>query len=94
MKLLQDYSPWWCRDARHLRWFLRVVVEARAILALLRVPPCWGPASPFKRLEYIDDTTRCIDSESDLPVFANNLQKAGLHTNLFSPGPKLFVVEA
>ena len=55
-----------------------VVAEARAFLALLRVPLCWGLGGPFNRLGYMDDTTRCMNSESDLPVFADNLQKAWL----------------
>ena len=42
----------------------------------------------------MDDTTWCIDSESDLPLFADNLQRAGLKTNLFSSGPKQLLVIA
>ena len=68
-----------------------VVAEVRAFLALLRVPPCWGPGGPFNRLGYMDDTTWCIDSESDHPLFAENLQHEGLRTNLFSSGPKQLV---
>ena len=64
-----------------------VVAEVRAFLALLWVPPCWGPGGPFNRLGYMDDTTWCINSELDLPVFADSLQKVGLLTNLFSSGP-------
>ena len=71
-----------------------VVAEVRAFLALLRVPPCWEPGGPFNRLGYMDNTTWFIDSESNLPGFANNLQKAGLLTNLFLPGPKLAGVTA
>ena len=71
-----------------------VVAEARAFLALLRVPPCWEPGGLFNRLGYMDDTTWCIDSESNLPVFADNLWKAGLQTNLFSSGPKQLLVVA
>ena len=71
-----------------------VVAEARAFLALLRVLLCWGSGRPFNWLGYMDDTTWCIDSESDLPVFANNLQKVGLQTNLFSSGPKQLLVVA
>ena len=65
-----------------------VVAEVRARLEFLRVPPSWGPGGPFNRLGYMDDTTWCIDSEADLPVFADNLQRAGLLTNPFSSGPK------
>ena len=65
-----------------------VVAEVRAFLALIRVPPCWGPGGPFNRLGYMDDTTWYIDSESHLPLFADNLQRAGLKTNLFSSRPK------
>ena len=69
--------------------FFCVVAEARAFLA------CWGPDGPFNRLGYMDNTTWCIDSESDLPVFADNLQTAaGLQTNLFSSGPKQLLVVA
>ena len=71
-----------------------VVAEVRAFLALLRVPLCWGPGGPFNRLGYMEDTTWCIDSESDLPLFADNLQRAGLRTNLFSSGPKRLLVTA
>ena len=71
-----------------------VVAEVRAFLALLRVPPCWGPSGPFSWLGYMDDTTWCIDSESDLPLFAENLQRGGLQTNLFSSGPKQLLVVA
>ena len=71
-----------------------VVAEACTFLALLRVPQCWGPGGPFNRLGYMDDTTWCIDSESDSPMFADNLQKAGLRTNLFSSGPKQLLVVA
>ena len=71
-----------------------VVVEMPALLALLRVPPCWGLGGPFKRLGYMDDTTWCIDSESDLPLFADNLQRVGLHSNVFSSGPKRLLVNA
>ena len=71
-----------------------VVAEVRAFLALLRVPPCWGPGGPFNRLAYMDDTTWCIFSESYLPLFAENLQRAGLEPNLFSSGPKLLLVVA
>ena len=70
------------------------IAEVRAFLAILRVPPCWGPGGPFNRLGYMDDTTWCIDSESDLPLFADNLQRAGLKTNLFSSGPKQLLVIA
>ena len=45
-----------------------VVAEAGTFLALLRVPPCWGPGGPFNRLGFLDDTTWCIDSKSDLPL--------------------------
>ena len=65
-----------------------VVAEVRAFLALLRVPPCWGPGGPFNGLGYMHDTMWCIDSEYDLPLFADNLQRAGLKTNLFSSVPK------
>ena len=61
---------------------------------MVHVPPCWGPRGPFNRLGYMDDTTWCIDSEDDLPVFADNLQRAGLLTNLFSSGPKQLLVIA
>ena len=71
-----------------------VVAEVRAFLALLRVPPCWGPGGLFKRIGYMDDTTWCIHSESHLPLFAHNLQRAGLQTNLFSSGPKQLLVVA
>ena len=71
-----------------------VVAEVRAFQALLRVPLRWGPGGPFNRLGYMDDTTWCIDSESDLPLFADNLQRAGLKTNLFSSGPKQLLVIA
>ena len=71
-----------------------VVTEVRAFFALLRAPPCWGPGGSFNRLGYMDDTTWCIDSESDLPLFADNLQRGGLRTNLFSSGPKQFLVVA
>ena len=71
-----------------------VVAELCAFLALLRVPPCWGPGGPFNRLRYMDDTTWCIDTEFDLPVFADNLHKAGLLTNIFSSGPKQLLVIA
>ena len=42
----------------------------------------------------MDDTTWCIDSELDLPLFAANLQRAGLKTNIFSSGPKQMLVIA
>ena len=42
----------------------------------------------------MDDTTWCIDSESDLPVFGDNLQKAGLLNNLSSSSPKQLLVVA
>ena len=71
-----------------------VVAEVRALLALLRVAPCWGPGGPFNRLGYMDDTTWCIDSESDPPLFADNLQGTDLKTNLFSTGPKQLLVIA
>ena len=72
-----------------------VMAEVRAFLARLRVPPCWGPGGPFNRLGYMDDTTWCIDSLSDLPsVFAANLQKAGLLINLFSSRPMQLLVVA
>ena len=71
-----------------------VVAEVRSFLALLRVAPCWGPGGPFNRLGYMDDTTWCIDSESNLPLFADNLQRVGLKTNLFSFGPKQLLVIA
>ena len=71
-----------------------VVAEVRAFFALLRAPPCWGPGGSFNRLGYMDDTTWCIDSESDLPLFADNLQRAGLRTNFFSSGPKQLLVVA
>ena len=74
--------------------FFCVVAEVRTFFALLRVPPCWGPGGPFNRLGYMDDTAWCIDSESDLPLFADNLQRAGLKTNLFSFGPKQLLVIA
>ena len=51
-----------------------VVVEVRAFLALLRIPPCQEPGGPFNRLGYMDNTTWCIDSEAGLPVFADNLR--------------------
>ena len=59
-----------------------VVAQARAFLALLQVPFNW--------LGYMNDTTWCIDSQSDLPVFADNLQKAGLQTNLFRVVPSSY----
>ena len=65
-----------------------VVAEPRAFLALLRVSPCWGSGGPFYRLGYMDDFTWGIDSESDLQVFANNLQKVRLHTNPFFVWPQ------
>ena len=71
-----------------------VVAEMRAFLALLRVPPRWGPGGPFNLLWYMDDPTWCINSESDLLVFTDNLQKAGLLTNLFSSRPKHLSVVA
>ena len=71
-----------------------VVAEVRAFLALLRVPPCWGPCGLFNRLGCMDDTTWCIGSESDLPLFAENLQRAGHKTNFFSSGPKELLVVA
>ena len=70
------------------------VAEVRAFLALLRMPPCWGPGWPFNQVGYMDDTTWCIDSESNLPLFAANLQRAGLKTNLFPSGPKQPLVGA
>ena len=71
-----------------------IVAEVRSFLALLRVPPCWGPGGPFNRLRYMGDTTWCMDSEADLPVFADNLQWVGLLTNLFSSRPKQLLVVA
>ena len=71
-----------------------VVAEVRTFLALLRVPPCWGAGVPFNRLGYMDDTMWCIDFEAALPVFADNLQRVGLLTKLFSPGPKQLLVVA
>ena len=69
-----------------------VVAEVRTFLALLRVPPCWGPGGPFNRLGYVHDTTWCIELESDL--FADNLQRMGLITNLFPSGPRRLLVVA
>ena len=71
-----------------------MMAEAHVVLALNRLPPCWGPGGPFTRLGYMDNTTWCVDSESDLPVFVDNLQNAGLQTNLFSFGPKHLLVVA
>ena len=71
-----------------------VVAEVIPFVALLRVPPCWGLGGPFNRFGYMDDTTWCIDSDSDLSLFAENLQRAGLKTNLFSSGPKQRLVVA
>ena len=71
-----------------------VVAEVRAFFVLLRVPPCWGPGRSFNCLGYMEDTTWCIDPKSDLPLFADNLQRAGLHTNLLSSGPKQLLVVA
>ena len=71
-----------------------VVAQVCVFLALLRVPPFWGPGGPFNRLGYMDDTTWWIDSESNLPLFADNLQRAGLKTNHFSCGPKQLLVIA
>ena len=61
---------------------------------LLCVPPCLGPRGPFNRLGYMDDTTWCLDSEPDLPVFADNVQRARLPNNLFLSGPKQLLVVA
>ena len=49
-----------------------------------------GAQRPFNRLGYMDDTTRCSESELDLPVFT----EAVLLTNLFSSGPKQLLVVA
>ena len=71
-----------------------VVAEVRAFLALLRVPRCWGPLGPFNRLGYSDNTTWCIDPESGLPVFTENLWKTGLLANLLQSGSKELLVVA
>ena len=71
-----------------------MVAEARAFLALLPVPPCWGPGGPFNWLGHMDHTTWSIDLESHLPMFGDILQKAGLRTDLFSFGPKKLLVVA
>ena len=71
-----------------------LVTEVRAFFALLRVPPCWGPRGSFNSMGYMDDTTWCMDSELTLPLFADNLQRAGLRTNLSSSGPKQLLVVA
>ena len=42
----------------------------------------------------MDDTTWCIDSEFDPPLFAGNLQRVGLRTKLFYSGPKQLLVVA
>ena len=42
----------------------------------------------------MDDTMWCFDSKNDLPVFAANLQRAGILTNLFSSGRKQLLVVA
>ena len=71
-----------------------VVAEVRSFLALLYVPLSRGPRGPFNRLGYMDDTTSCIDSDANLPIFADNLQQAGLQTNFFSSGAKQLLVVA
>ena len=46
-------------------------------------PSVLGPSGLFNTLGYMDDTSLCINFEGDLPVFAANLQRARLLTNLF-----------
>ena len=42
----------------------------------------------------MDDTTWSIDSQADLPIFADNLQRVRLVTNLSTSGIKLLLVVA
>ena len=94
LRRLRAYWPAWHKDPRASSMVFYVVAEVRTFLPLLRVTPCWGPTGPFNRLGYMDDTTWCIDSESDLPLFADNSQRAGLGTNLFSFGREELLVVA
>ena len=71
-----------------------VVAEVRAFIALAQIPPCQGPRGPFNRLAYMDDTTWCLDTTSDLQRFGVRLQHAGLQTNLFSSAPEQSLVIA
>ena len=59
-----------------------VVAEVCAFLVLVFVPLCWGPGGPFNRPRYVHNTMSCIDSEDEPPVF-DNIQRAGLLTNVF-----------
>ena len=65
-----------------------VVALMRAYVTHLLVPPFSRPGGSFNRLGYMDDTRWCIDSESDPPLFADNLQWVGLCADLFYSGPK------
>ena len=79
------------RDCLASAMVLCIVAGVRVFLSLTRV---WGPRGPFNWLGYMDATVVCIDLDTDLLVFEDNLQRVAVQTILFSSVPEQLLVIA